>query len=150
MSRSHTSVIHWWNGEKLNQSSSENLILEPIKVHSNVEKRGSLSSVEFGELPFTPLRIFWISHVPAELTRGNHFHKKCNQILICTDGEISISTINRVGVKRSFTLSSDEGLVLPKFHYVEMVFHNLESKVLVLADQPYDSSDTFAIDELKD
>jgi UDP-2-acetamido-3-amino-2,3-dideoxy-glucuronate N-acetyltransferase len=150
MNKSHMSVILWWNGEKLSLSSSEGLVLELIRVNSKVEERGSLSSVEFGELPFTPLRVFWISQVPAKLARGNHFHKKCNQILICTDGEISISTIDKVGAKRRFALSSDDALILPKFHYVEMVFHNPESKLLVLADQPYDISDTFAIDELKD
>ena len=150
MNKSHMSVIHWWNGEKLSLSRSENLVLELIRVNCKVEERGSLSSVEFGELPFTPLRIFWISQVPAESARGNHFHKKCNQILICTDGEISISTINKVGAKRRFTLSSGDGLILPRFHYVEMVFHNLQSKLLVLADQPYDSSDNYAIDEIKD
>jgi UDP-2-acetamido-3-amino-2,3-dideoxy-glucuronate N-acetyltransferase len=148
MSKSCMSVIRWWNGGKVTLSSSKNLVLELIRVNCNVEERGSLSSLEFGELPFTPLRIFWISQVPAQLARGNHFHKNCNQILICTDGEISILTIDQVGAKRRFTLASDEGLILPKFHYVEMVFHNLESKLLVLADQPYDSSDSFAIDEL--
>jgi dTDP-4-dehydrorhamnose 3,5-epimerase-like enzyme len=144
------SVIRWWNGGKVTLSSSENLVLELIRVNCNVEERGSLSSVEFGKLPFTPLRIFWISQVPAQITRGNHFHKNCNQILICTDGEISISTIDETGSKKFFSLSSNDGLVLPKFHYVEIDFHNLETTLLVLADQPYDSSDSFTLDELKD
>jgi len=150
MSKSRMSVIRWWNGGKVTLSNNKNLVLELIRVNCNVEERGSLSSVEFGKIPFTPLRIFWISRVPAQITRGNHFHKNCNQILICTDGEISISTIDETGSKRFFSLSSNDGLVLPKFHYVEMVFHDLESKLLVLADQPYDSSDSFAMNELKD
>ena len=132
------------------QGRDKNLVLELIRVNCNVEERGSLSSLEFGVLPFTPLRIFWISQVPTEIARGNHFHKNCNQILICTDGEISISTIDKTGAKRCFTLSSDDGLILPKFHYVEMVFQNVESRLLVLADQPYDSGDSFALDEIKD
>jgi len=144
------SVIRSWNGEKVTLSSNENLVLELIRVNCNLEERGSLTSLEFGELPFTPVRIFWISQVPAQITRGNHFHKSCNQILICANGEITISTIDKTGSKRFFSLSSNDGLVLPKFHYVEMVFHGLESKLLVLADQPYDRSDSFAMNELKD
>lgn len=149
MSKSRMSVIRCWNGGKVTLSSSKNLVLELIRVNCKVEERGSLSSLEFGELPFTPLRIFWISQVPAQLARGNHFHKSCNQILICTNGEISITTIDKTGSKRFFSLLSNDGLVLPKFHYVEMVFLGLESKLLVLADEPYDSSDSFTLDELK-
>jgi UDP-2-acetamido-3-amino-2,3-dideoxy-glucuronate N-acetyltransferase len=143
------SVIRSWNGEKVTLSSNENLVLELIRVNCNLEERGSLTSLEFGELPFTPIRIFWISQVPAQIIRGNHFHKSCNQILICTNGEISISTIDKTGSKSFFSLSSNDGLVLPKFHYVEIDFHNLETTLIVLADQPYDSSDSFTLDELK-
>ena len=148
MSKSHMSVIRWWSGEKVSLSRNKNLVLELIRVNYNLEERGSLSSVEFGELPFTPVRIFWISQVPAGITRGNHFHKNCNQILICTHGEMSISTIDDHGSERFFPLSSNDGLVLPKFHHVEIDFHNLESNLLVLADQPYDSSDSYARDKL--
>jgi len=51
------------------------------------DSRGSLSSVEFLDLPFKPKRIYFIYDV--EGMRGGHAHKKEKEVFICLKGSFT-------------------------------------------------------------
>ena len=57
----------------------------------NVQNRGTLSFVEFDDLPFQPKRIMTMYNIPKGEIRGHHGHKKDRQILICVSGRIKVT-----------------------------------------------------------
>jgi UDP-2-acetamido-3-amino-2,3-dideoxy-glucuronate N-acetyltransferase len=49
--------------------------------------RGHLTVGRLGaEMPFVPRRFFLTFGVPEGKTRGNHAHRRCQQLLVCTHG----------------------------------------------------------------
>lgn len=53
--------------------------------------RGALVPIEFeSDLPFVPLRQFFVFAVPGHKVRGEHAHKSCEQFLIAVNGALSV------------------------------------------------------------
>ena len=57
----------------------------------NIQDRGTLSFVEFEDLPFVPKRIMTMYDIPKGEVRGNHGHRKDRHILICVNGSIKVT-----------------------------------------------------------
>ena len=54
------------------------------------DMRGSLAALEFGDLPFSPARIFTVFGVTSAEVRGEHAHRTCHQLLVCVHGSLSV------------------------------------------------------------
>jgi hypothetical protein len=72
-------------------------------------KVGLLGIAELDNFPFKPVRFFWITDTPLDVTRGEHAHKECHQFIICLAGEYQIS-LNHGLDKTSFVLHKGYGL----------------------------------------
>jgi hypothetical protein len=62
-----------------------------LKVFS--DKRGTLGSVEFTDLTFTPKRFYWISMTQNEI-RGKHAHRNLEQFIFIQEGIVEFKTIS--------------------------------------------------------
>ncbi len=108
----------------------------------NRDARGSLVSVEFArELPFVPVRTFFVFDVPGEDVRGEHAHRHCSQFLIASSGGISVviddgSTATEVRLDRP-----NLGLYIPPGVWgIQYRFHQ-GGVLTVFASAAYDPDD---------
>ena len=120
----------------------EGIGIKVVTSQSIRDQRGMLSSLEFNaELPFTPMRLFYIQDVPNGFTRGGHAHKCCEQILFSIAGECEISLETK---SRGITIKLDTpslGIYVPKAVWTDIKFKSQNSLLLVLASHPYDELD---------
>ena len=119
----------------------------PFQVFNMEDDRGNLTVLEFSNLRIKPKRLFWVKNLPEGVMRGNHFHKVCNQVLICIEGKISVKLTLPDGTQTSYLLEKNIGIDLPTNHLVQYEFKSPDSSLLVIADQPYDPSDVFTKDD---
>jgi len=116
--------------------------IKKLKFKNFIDVNGILVPIE-GEtsVPFKIARIFYILNVPKGEIRGQHAHKKCQQLLICLQGECEITCENGKS-KKTFKLNSpDQGLYIPPMIWSTQKFIQKNSFLLVLADQKFSESD---------
>lgn len=115
---------------------------EAFKVFS--DRRGDLIPIEFDKIPFVPKRCFVIDNVNAGEVRGRHRHKECLQYLICTSGVVYVDYIIAREDKSIYGrqyLSKGVGIFIDKMTWVDLVFKEYDSRLLVLCSHPYDPDD---------
>lgn len=103
------------------------------------DKRGYLLPLEFNDLPFIPVRMFYISNVTSGTVRGEHAHRKCKQIFICLDGHIILSTVNKTQCV-NYSLSYGNAFYIPPMVWSWQEFYD-GGTALVLASEEYDEND---------
>jgi hypothetical protein len=105
------------------------------------DPRGSLSVLDFAaDLPFVPVRMFWIFDVPPGGQRGAHAHKLCRQYLVCTRGSVEIEAFDGVRTAQ-FTLNAGDYLDCLPRTYLTLTFKADHSVVNVFCDRPYEADD---------
>ena len=121
--------------------------IEVFTLSANSDSRGDLIALDFSDLEMNPRRVFWVRNVPIGTTRGQHFHKICNQLLVCMNGSVKVNITLPNGNCFSDTLIQNSAVFLPANHFVEYIFLDTESELLVLADQFFDPRDVFTIED---
>ena len=113
-----------------------------IKFKSFIDKYGSLTPIESKvDIPFEIKRVYYITGVNKDVTRGFHSHKKLHQILVCLNGSVKIKTINP-NEEEVFELNNPSiGLYIGPYVWREMFDFTDESVLLVLASEYYDEDD---------
>jgi UDP-2-acetamido-3-amino-2,3-dideoxy-glucuronate N-acetyltransferase len=110
------------------------------------DERGILIPLELQkEVPFPVVRLFFVSDVVKEKTRGGHAHKSCNQFLIGLAGRTTVITSDGTD-QRSFVLDIGGALHLPPLIFALQKF-DVGTVLAVCCDQPYDVNDY--IDEIE-
>jgi acetyltransferase-like isoleucine patch superfamily enzyme len=103
--------------------------------------RGALTALEFGDLPFTPRRMFAVYDVPNESVRGAHAHRQCSQLLLCLTGGLSC-LIDDGTTREEIRLGRrDLGLHIPPMVWGTQWRYTRDASLLVLASHPYDPDD---------
>ncbi len=119
-----------------------------IQIPVHADSRGVLVPFEFDDLPFTPQRVFVISGVPPNTTRGGHAHRSAWQLLYCPAGTIVVDVRTD---ESTTTLTMDHrgrGLLVEPGVWSSQTFETAESVLVVLSSEPYhrgsylDESDT--------
>lgn len=60
-----------------------------VKFNDITDKYGHLTPIESRiDIPFEIKRVYYITRVEQEITRGFHSHRKLHQVLICLNGSI--------------------------------------------------------------
>ena len=111
----------------------------PITIASDL--RGSLSAIEFGDLPFTPRRFFTVYGVPSRDVRGQHAHRKCEQYLICLVGSVDCLLDNGHTRRIVHLNSPGQGLYIPAMTWGAQYNYSPDAVLGVFASQAYDSND---------
>jgi hypothetical protein len=105
------------------------------------EIEGVLGVTEFGNIPFTPQRFFWLSLVGPGTTRANHGHKSCHQLLICQQGTLEATITRGDGEISVHAMSIGTTLHLPPLHWLALSNFSQDAVLGALASEPYDKNE---------
>jgi acetyltransferase-like isoleucine patch superfamily enzyme/dTDP-4-dehydrorhamnose 3,5-epimerase-like enzyme len=124
------------------QNSVNTKNVKLIELPHVADLRGSLSFAEFDEkLPFIPQRYFIVFDVPSKEVRGEHAHRKCQQLLICVKGNCSV-VIDDGETREEVLLDKPNlGLFVPPMVWATEYKYSEDAVLLVLASDHYDSTD---------
>ncbi|MGA3170988.1 MAG: FdtA/QdtA family cupin domain-containing protein [Chthoniobacteraceae bacterium] len=105
------------------------------------DARGDLMFAEFPKhLPFVPKRFFVTYDVPPGSVRGEHAHKRLEQIAVCLRGSF-VFTVDDGTVREDCVLDSPgAGLYVPPLVWGVQSQHSPDCMMLVLASDVYDES----------
>lgn len=106
------------------------------------DMRGSLVAAELAkDLPFVPQRFFIVYDVPSQDVRGEHAHRKCEQILVCLKGSVR-AIVDDGSTREEFLLDSPSaGLYMPAMTWGTQYAYSADAILAVFASLPYDDSD---------
>ncbi len=105
------------------------------------DPRGNLVFAEYDRhLPFAPKRFFVTYDVPENSVRGEHAHKKLEQLIVCLKGSLTV-TVEDGCAKEDYLLDSpDKGVYIPPLIWGVQSGHSKDCVMLVLASDVYDES----------
>lgn len=114
------------------------------------DHRGALTVVELGNLlPFTVVRLFFITGVPAGTTRGKHGHYRCSQYFLCQAGRLQ-TVVSDGAQERTFTLEPGQGFLVPPAIFASEIYLEPHTILQVLCDRPFEKDDYIdSVDELR-
>lgn len=103
--------------------------------------RGSLTALDFSEIPFIPQRFFSVYAVPSADVRGQHAHRRCHQFLVCLAGQVTCLVDD--GERRSTYLLDhpSKGLHMPPMTWGSQFNYSADAVLGVFASLPYDAED---------
>lgn len=106
------------------------------------DSRGQLVALEeMKDIPFTIKRVYYMYETAEGIIRGNHAHKKLEQILVCIHGKCKIR-LDDGREKKIVPLEKPyEGLYVASNMWREMYEFSSDAVLLVLASEFYDESD---------
>lgn len=104
---------------------------------------GQLNAIEGGgDIPFDIRRVYYITGVPGNVTRGYHSHRHLEQVLLCPHGSVKIRL--KAPGEADEVVSLDDpstGLYIGHMVWREMFDFTPGTVLLVLASKHYDESD---------
>jgi UDP-2-acetamido-3-amino-2,3-dideoxy-glucuronate N-acetyltransferase len=114
-----------------------------IHFDTKSDDRGQLIVGELASsLPFAVERFFVVMGVPAGSMRGDHAHRECHQLLICTGGRIDVVVRQPEGTSTTIHLHSPQmGLHIPPLVWAQQHYVVEGAQLLVLASHPYSAQD---------
>ena len=117
-------------------------ILKEIQVTSILDNRGNLDIAEFQNIgKFETKRIYYISNVPENDTRGAHAHKSLDQVFFAVAGSFNM-TVTDGFITETVELKAHEmGYFLPAGHWRDLDNFTSDAVCLVLASEHYDEND---------
>jgi acetyltransferase-like isoleucine patch superfamily enzyme len=113
-----------------------------LEVKVVADLRGALGVLELGRgLPFRPKRVFTVFDVPSRKVRGEHAHRRLNQVLVCVKGDCSLLVDD--GTRREeIRLDSPRiGVHLKPLVWAAQFNFSSDAVLLVLASHEYDSEE---------
>jgi hypothetical protein len=119
---------------------------EPVffELQRAEDSRGLLSifnSLE--DLPFEVKRVFFLSNVPPNKSRGAHGHFRCEQYFFCLSGSCKIQFSTTLNEGELTLSTSVGGLLVPPGVYLELSNFTADCVIGIFASDTFDSSDYF-------
>lgn len=105
------------------------------------EKRGTLTELDFHQLPFKPVRVFYITDVPVGAVRGGHAHKSGSQLLYCLNGKIEVELRDGSGEETVICQPDSRGLLINQGVWAQQRYLEENSVLLVLCSHPFDEGE---------
>lgn len=105
------------------------------------DSRGSMCVLEGEKLPFQVQRVYYLFDVPVGAVRGEHGHKRLEQLFVCMSGAVEMTIHN--GISESVILLSNpnQTVYLPAGMWRSLRFLEKSTIVVVLASANYDMAD---------
>lgn len=113
-----------------------------IEIPKISNRAGNISIVEgLKNLPFEPMRVFYLFDIPAGEARGAHAHLECHQFIIAASGSFEIALDDGYN-KKTVTLNRPfHGLHVPPGIWAHELNFSSGSICLVLASNKFSESD---------
>ena len=93
------------------------------------------------QVPFLVRRVFLISNVNKNSSRGNHAHKKTQQLFISLKGKIIFKFYDGIKTKTITLKDPQKGIFVPSGIWYETHYKEKKSSLLVLNDKLYFEKD---------
>jgi len=119
------------------------LDLKSYKIQCIVEKeeQGILRVFESNYLPFPVERVVTIVNAFSGSQRGQHAHKKCNQLLCCVSGAVKLRCDDGNKKIEILLKPESEAILIPSGIWAEQKYLKDNSVIVVFCDQSYDEGD---------
>lgn len=105
-------------------------------------KRGNLSFCELKkQIPFNIKRVYWIYRVSFKQSRGEHAHKKTEQVLFCLQGSIRMKLDDGIHKDNIILNKPNIGIFLGRMLWHEMKNFQKDTILLILASEFYKEKD---------
>jgi dTDP-4-dehydrorhamnose 3,5-epimerase-like enzyme len=104
-------------------------------------EQGVLRVFESEDVPFTIKRVFTIVNAFRGSQRGQHAHKKCNQLLCCVSGEVNLICDDGNTQIETLLTPSSEAVLVPNGIWAEQKYLKDGSVLIIFCDLPYDEGD---------
>ena len=106
------------------------------------DEKGKLTAIEENKnLPFGIKRVYYITSVPQNITRGFHSHRKLEQVLLCLNGSVKIRVKTPYEENVVLLDNPSEGLYIGHMVWREMFEFSPGAVLLVLASEYYTEDD---------
>ena len=114
------------------------MIGKKTKIEKHKDDRGLLMTIN--HIPFETKRMFIISDVPSNSTRGNHFSRTSGFLYTVIKGActVELDDGNNTEIHR---LEAGDRLQFPKRTWMRLSAFEKDTVLCVLADKEYDSYD---------
>ena len=126
-------------------SNIQGEIIRPFKLINNLLIDDRLGKIvvynNFLDLPFIPKRFFTVTNHEANLTRGAHAHKSCEQILFAVQGSIQLKIDDGRAIHKILINSTSQAVYLPIMLWSEQTYISNNSILGVFASEPYNESE---------
>ena len=93
------------------------------------------------EIPFEVKRLFYLTDVPKETSRGRHSYRETKQVLICLSGEVKVKCQEREREVIYHLRDNKQGLYLEPQIWREAYDFSEGAVLLVLSSKEYDETD---------
>jgi dTDP-4-dehydrorhamnose 3,5-epimerase-like enzyme len=103
--------------------------------------QGVLRVFESEDVPFIVKRVFTVVNAKGGSKRGQHAHKRCNQLLCCVSGEVNLICDDGKTQIEILLTPSSEGVLVGHGIWAEQKYLKDDSVLIVFCDQPYDEGD---------
>jgi hypothetical protein len=113
-----------------------------IAVRGAFDERGHVNFLEAGkDLPFRPLRLFWLHHIAPGQWRGRHGHRESELVFVALHGGCRIH-LDDGKVKEAVTLDDPaQALHLGTWVWHELTDFSPDAAILVIASTLYDDAE---------
>ena len=116
--------------------------IRKIEVNNFYDSRGNLDVAEISnEIDFHVKRIYYISGVPNEESRGGHAHKTLEQIFFAVAGSFTLNVFDGESTNPILIEAHKCGYYLAKGLWRELTNFSPNAVCVVLASEQYDSED---------
>jgi dTDP-4-dehydrorhamnose 3,5-epimerase-like enzyme len=124
--------------ESLLKTGDLNDHLRLLHFRAATDSRGLLTEFDYAALPFPVQRAFTITGVPRSTTRGGHAHKKCEHVLVCLQGQVTVEAAFQS--QRTTVVLNDPsvGLFIGAGVWAAQTYDQDDTVLLTFASLPYD------------
>ena len=103
--------------------------------------QGVLRVFESDNIPFTVKRVFSVVYAKGGSKRGQHAHKKCNQLICCVAGEVNLICDDGNTQIEKLLSPESEAVLVPCGIWAEQDYLKDNSVIIVFCDRSYDEND---------
>ena len=113
-----------------------------IDIDTYADERGTLSVADGvnGRFPFVVERVFWISDVPADQSRGAHAHRTCAEVVVPLRGSLTACLHDGEREYRYVLDNPQRGLYIPPMVWCSFLKFSAYCLCLCLTPAPYDKA----------
>jgi dTDP-4-dehydrorhamnose 3,5-epimerase-like enzyme len=111
-----------------------------IEIRKFEDVRGILLSADLNHCAFEIKRVFIITSANDQLSRGNHAHKICQQLILAVGGSLFLTVRNTSG-SHELEVREGFGLIVPPWNWCSVRFESTQTCAVVLCSDFYDPED---------
>ena len=105
------------------------------------KEQGILRVFESEDVPFTIKRVFSVVNAKGDSKRGQHAHKKCNQLICCVAGKVNLICDDGNTQIEILLSSGNEAVLVPCGIWAEQRYLKDNTVIIVFCDQPFDETE---------